>query len=145
MAHVYTGAGFCGACRDHSSGHQNPQGALPGRAVVWRGTFPIARAVSRLTVYYQHQGLSTWPNMFYDNYHLVSAAVFWLWCKPRCKFMVPISMEIQHCARAENISKLSFLKALCSQENFPYTFRPVFSLCCLREELYRPIMQCTPV
>ena len=59
---------------------------------------------------------------FPDNYHLVSA-IFWLRCKPRCRFRVPISMEIQHCARPENISKLSFVKALCSQENLPYTFR----------------------
>ena len=40
-----------------------------------------------------------------------------------CKFTVPLSLEIQHCARPENVSKLSFVKALCSQESLPYTFR----------------------
>ena len=59
---------------------------------------------------------------FPENTHLVSA-VFWLRCEPRCKFAVPVSLEIQHCARPENISKLTFVKALCFQENLPYTFR----------------------
>ena len=59
---------------------------------------------------------------FPENTHLVSA-VFWLRCEPRCRFVVPISMEIQHCARPENISKLSFVKALCSQASLPYIFR----------------------
>ena len=59
---------------------------------------------------------------FPENSHPVSA-IFWLHCEPRCKFTVPLSLEIQHCARPENISKLSFVKALCSQESLPYTFR----------------------
>ena len=59
---------------------------------------------------------------FPENTHLVSA-IFWLCCEPRCKFTVPVSLEIQHCARPENISKLAFVKALCSQESLPYTFR----------------------
>ena len=59
---------------------------------------------------------------FPEKSHLVSA-IFWLCCEPRCKFMVPVSLEIQHCARLENVSKLSFVKALCSQESLPYTFR----------------------
>ena len=59
---------------------------------------------------------------FPENTHPVSA-VFWLRCEPRCKFVVPVSVEIQHCARPENISKLSFVKAVCSQESLPYTFR----------------------
>lgn len=59
---------------------------------------------------------------FPDNKHLVSA-VYWFCCEPRCKFMQPISVEIQHCAKPDNTSKLSFVKASCAQQNLPYTFR----------------------
>ena len=59
---------------------------------------------------------------FPEDSHLVSA-VFWLRCEPSCKFTKLITLEIQHCARPENFSKLSFVRALCSQENLPYTFR----------------------
>ena len=59
---------------------------------------------------------------FPDNLHLVSA-VFWLRCEPTCKFSLPVYLEIQHCANSSNISKLCFVKALCSQRNLPYTFK----------------------
>ena len=59
---------------------------------------------------------------FPENLHLVSA-VFWLRCEPMCQFMQPLSLEIQHCAKQDNVSKLCFMKALCSQENLPYTFK----------------------
>ena len=86
-----------------------PQGCLPED--VDKCTIKIQASLS---------GLYEFP----DNSFLVSA-VFWLRCEPQCKFSVPISMEIQHCARAENVSKLSFVKALCSQKSLPYTFRAV--------------------
>ena len=63
---------------------------------------------------------------FPDNLHLVSA-VFWLRCEPMCTFTQPLSLEIQQCAKQENTSKLCFMKALCSQENLPYTFRQLKS------------------
>ena len=59
---------------------------------------------------------------FPENLHLVSA-IFWLRCEPMCKFSLPVSLEIQHCANPRNISKLCFVKALCSQRNLPYTFK----------------------
>lgn len=59
---------------------------------------------------------------FPENMHLVSA-VYWLRCEPRCKFTQPVSLEIQHCAKQANVSKLSFVKALCSQQDLPYTFK----------------------
>ena len=58
---------------------------------------------------------------FPENNHLVSA-VYWLRCEPSSTFAKPISLEIQHCARQENISKLSFVRAFCSQGSLPYTF-----------------------
>ena len=86
-----------------------PQGCLP-------------KHVDKCTIRIQASltGLYEFP----DNSFLVSA-VFWLRCEPQCKFSVPISMEIQHCARAGNVSKLSFVKAYCTQKNLPYTFRAV--------------------
>ena len=61
---------------------------------------------------------------FPENSFLVSG-VFWFKCEPQCTFSVPISVEIQHCAKAENTPKLSFVKAYCSQKSLPYSFRAV--------------------
>ena len=61
---------------------------------------------------------------FPENCHLVSA-IFWLRCKPKCVFRKQLNLEINHCARSEDVSKLSFVKALCSQEELPYTFQKV--------------------
>ena len=61
---------------------------------------------------------------FPDNHHLVSA-IFWLHCETVHKFTRPITVEIQHCARSENIDKLNlnFVRAVCSQKHLPYTFK----------------------
>ena len=56
-----------------------------------------------------------------DN-HLVSA-IFWFRCEPQCRFIKPIVVEIQHCACSHNISKLKFVKAVCTQVHRPYTFK----------------------
>ena len=58
---------------------------------------------------------------FPENSHLVSA-IFWLRCETVHKFTKPITVEIQHCARLENLN-LNFVKALCSQKQLPYTFK----------------------
>lgn len=59
---------------------------------------------------------------FPDNSHPVSA-IFWIRCEPSCRFRLPISVKIQHCARRNDVSKLSFVKAHCSQEDLPYHFK----------------------
>ena len=61
---------------------------------------------------------------FPDNSYLVSA-IFWLRCEPMCKFTKPITVEMQHCARRENLAnfKLMFVRAVCSQKQLPYTFK----------------------
>ena len=59
---------------------------------------------------------------FPDNHHLVST-IFWLRCEPLCKFIKHIEVEVQHCARSENVSKLRFVRAVCSQKQLPYTFK----------------------
>ena len=59
---------------------------------------------------------------FPENSHLVSA-IFWLRCEDVRKFTKPITVEIQHCAKSENITNLSFIRAVCSQKQLPYTFK----------------------
>ena len=61
---------------------------------------------------------------FPDNSYLVSA-IFWLRCEPICKFTKPVTVEMQHCARSENVAnvKLKFVRAVCSQKQLPYTFK----------------------
>ena len=46
--------------------------------------------------------------------HLVSA-VYWFKCVPKCQFSQPLTLEIQHCAKPENTSKLRFVRA-CSMD-----------------------------
>ena len=59
---------------------------------------------------------------FPENTELVSP-VFWLKCKPSCKFKVPLRLHIQHCALSGNSSCLFMARATCAQRNLPYTFR----------------------
>lgn len=59
---------------------------------------------------------------FPEDSHLVSA-MFWLRCEPSVKFTKLLSLEIQHCAKAEDVSRLSFVRAVCTQEELPYTFK----------------------
>ena len=56
---------------------------------------------------------------FSENSHPVSA-VYWLRCEDVNKFTRPITVEIQHCAES---LKLSFVRAVCSQKQLPYTFK----------------------
>ena len=61
---------------------------------------------------------------FPENSHLVSA-IFWLRCEGVQKFTRPITVEIQHCAKLENVDNLNltFVRAVCSQKQLPYTFK----------------------
>ena len=63
---------------------------------------------------------------FPENSHLVSA-IFWLRCETVHKFTRPITVEIQHCAKSKNI-KLSFVRAVCSQKQLPYTFQQLLGV-----------------
>ena len=49
--------------------------------------------------------------------------VFWLRCKPQCKFTVPLSLEIQHCASTKK--NLFFARSQCTQKDLPYLFKVV--------------------
>ena len=60
---------------------------------------------------------------FPENSHLVSA-VFWLHCEDVHKFTRLITVDIQHCAKSENVANpLHFIRAVCSQKQLPYTFK----------------------
>ena len=59
-----------------------------------------------------------------ENSCLVSA-IFWLRCEPKCKFIKPITVEIQHCSTKENLSRLKIVRAFCSQKQLPYNFKPL--------------------
>ena len=61
---------------------------------------------------------------FPDNMELVSA-VYWVRCEPYCRFQQPLTAELQHCANTTSSTKLTFVRALCSQEHLPYTFKEV--------------------
>ena len=51
------------------------------------------------------------------------SGIIWFRCEPKCMFAKPVTVEIQHCACSHNISKLRFVKAVCTQKQHPYTFK----------------------
>ena len=53
------------------------------------------------------------------------SAIYWLDTEPRCKFSKSPTVEIQHCVKPSLKSELNFVRAKCSQETLPYTFKPV--------------------
>ncbi len=59
---------------------------------------------------------------FPDNLQLVSG-VFWVHPLPFCRFQKQLRVEIQHCTKMTSSTKLSFVRAHCSQESLPYTFK----------------------
>ena len=59
---------------------------------------------------------------FPDNNELVSA-VFWVRSEPLCRFQQPLTADIQHCANMTSSTNLTFVRAVCSQKNLPYTFK----------------------
>ena len=54
----------------------------------------------------------------------ILSPIFWI--SAPCKFMKPVTLEIQHCALVEDeaaLSNLSFVLTKCSQRDLPYTFK----------------------
>ena len=58
--------------------------------------------------------------VFPEGCHLVSS-VFWLRCLPNCAFAKPIKIQMEHCANANDLTKLTFVKA--STSSYPYSFK----------------------
>ena len=82
-----------------------------------KGSLPAG--IDEVTIYIQASLSGQYE--FPENSHLVSA-VFWLRCSQKCTFIRPVSLEINHCAKSANTSKLSIVRAVCSQKNLPYKF-----------------------
>ena len=57
-----------------------------------------------------------------DGQELVSP-VIWVRSDPPCRFKQKMTVEIQHCVKMTSSTKLTFVRAVCSQESLPYTFK----------------------
>ena len=57
-----------------------------------------------------------------DKQELVSG-VFWVQPVPPCRFHPQLTVEIQHSAKITSYTNLTFVRAVCSQESLPYTFK----------------------
>ena len=103
----------------HSS--HNQQITWPGyglRLNISKGCLPAGMEQCTINIKASLAGQYEFP----ENSHLVSA-IFWLRCEDVHKFTKPITVEIQYCAKSENVTNLSFVRAVCSQEQLPYTFK----------------------
>ncbi len=58
---------------------------------------------------------------FPDATELVSA-VYWIKPVPYCAFSHPITLQLQHCVKKSNLKNLCFVRAVDTQETFPYNF-----------------------
>ncbi len=83
-----------------------------------QGSLPAGIDQCRLDIKASVAGQYQFP----DNLQLVSG-VFWVRPYPSGKFQQQLTVEIQHCAKMTSSTKLSFVRAHCSQESLPYTFK----------------------
>ena len=49
--------------------------------------------------------------------------MYWVRCVPQCRFRQAVTVEIQHCATKGCSTKLTFVRAICTQKTLPYTFK----------------------
>ena len=85
-----------------------------------KGTLPAGLEECRLLIKVGLSGQFALP----ENTSLVSA-VYWLDSEPRQEFSKHLTLEIQHCVKPTDTSKLSFVRAKCSQTDLPYKFKNV--------------------
>ncbi len=84
-----------------------------------QGSLPAGIDQCRLDIKASVAGQYQFP----ENLQLVSG-VFWVRPLPLCQFKQQLVVEINHCARiTSSTMKLSFVRARCSQESLPYTFK----------------------
>ena len=62
--------------------------------------------------------------IFPENCCLVSA-VYWFHCVPACRFLQPIILEIQHCAKEHNFQALGFVKTKPVEDHSVIEFNKV--------------------
>ena len=85
-----------------------------------QGSLPVGLEECRLLMKVGLSGQFELP----QNTSLVSA-VYWLDSEPRREFSKHLTLEIQHCVKPTDTSKLSFVQAKCSQTDLPYEFKNV--------------------
>ena len=87
---------------------------------IGKGTLPegIDRCIVRIKASLAGQ------YQFPEDVHLVSG-IFLLSCEPVCKFAKSVVLELEHCAKSANPSKLCFVRAVCTQKTLPYTFKKI--------------------
>ena len=87
---------------------------------IHKGSLPAGTKNCTIKIMVSLEGQYEFP----DSSYLISA-IFWIRCEPSCKFTKPIGLEIQHCGKVDNKLKLSFVRALCNQEQLPYSFKHI--------------------
>ncbi|XP_064401995.1 uncharacterized protein LOC135347836 isoform X2 [Halichondria panicea] len=87
-----------------------------------QGSLPAGVGQCRLDIKASVAGQYQFPG----NLQLVSG-VFWIRPHPLFRFQQQLTIEIQHCAKITSSTKLSFVRACCSQKHLPYTFEVVDS------------------
>ena len=83
-----------------------------------QGSLPAGVDQCRLDIKASVAGQYQFPG----DLQLVSG-VFWVRLHPPGQFQQQLTVEIQHCAKMTSSTKLSFVRAHCSQESLPYTFK----------------------
>ena len=73
---------------------------------------------------------------FPDNCYLVSA-VYWFHCVPKCKFSKPIILEMQHCAKQQNLQALSFVKARSIESQSEIEFNKTLGCCGTNQGIFQ--------
>ena len=65
---------------------------------------------------------------FPENSYPISA-IYWFRCVPKCKFLKPVTLEIQHCAKHQNLQALSFVKARSVEGQTEVKFNRALGCC----------------
>ena len=60
-----------------------------------------------------------------DSEMQLVSPIFWVRPDPLCCFQQQLTIEIQHCTKMTSSTKLTFVRAVCSQKSLPYTFTKV--------------------
>lgn len=102
---------------------------VQGGSFEWRGYglklhVPEGNLQAGMTICRVHIRVSLRGQFQLPNGSNLLSPVFWI--STPCKFLKPVTLEIQHCAPREDetvLSDLSFVTARCSQEDLPYRFR----------------------
>ena len=90
------------------------------RLLISEGTLP--EGIDKCTVVIKASVAGQYQ--FPEDTHPVSA-IFILRCEPMCKFAKAVIMELEHCAKPANASKLTFVRAFCMQKSLPYVFKKI--------------------